>query len=131
MVEARLAQHDATLDLHEAAISLMQGAAEEAGVAFQRYEVQHAQSQTPPPPPVEQRSVQTTELDELPPVWAVWDASRDANLMEAARIRRHRLGLPVEAAAASGSGEARGSSGGRTERARTPRHNLWIRESDL
>ena len=45
MVEARLAQHDATLDLHEAAISFMQGAAEEAGVALQPYEVQHAQSQ--------------------------------------------------------------------------------------
>ena len=127
MVEARLAQHDATLDLHEAAISLMQGAAEEAGVAFQRYEVQHAQSQTPPPPPVEQRSAQTMELDELQPVWAVWDASRDANLMEAARIRRHRLGLPVEAA--SGSGESRGSGSGRVERVRTPRQ--WIRESDL
>ena len=56
MVEARLAQHDATLDLHEAALSLMQGVAEEAASL-------DAQDQTPPPPPVEQRSTQTTELD--------------------------------------------------------------------
>ena len=127
MVEARLAQHDASLDLHEAAISFLQGATQDAEEALRRYE-----EQTPLPPPVEQRSTQTLELDELPPVWAVWDAPRDVNLQEAARVRRLRLGLPAEATAASSSGEAGGSTVLRGNRVRTPRPwNMEIRESDL
>ena len=102
-VEERLNRHDAALDLHEAALAMLHNDPESATTAMERYEVQSRQAQTEPAAPRMHQSSQTAELDELAPIWAVWDMSsgRYPDLEQAHISRRYRLGLRAESTSSS------------------------------
>ena len=70
-MEERLNRHDATLDLHEAALAMLHNDPESATIAMERYDVQSRQAQTELAAPKMHQSSQTAELDELAPIWAV------------------------------------------------------------
>ena len=91
-IEARLAQHDALLDQHEATLELLQNEVEveQAG----RHEVQETSAQTEP-------------LVELEPIYTVWDRAQgraaDPDSFEAEQARRHRRRQGLEASEPSSS----------------------------
>ena len=113
-MEERLNRHDATLDLHEAALAMLHNDPESARSAMERYESATIdrgvmerdetrwdatiEAQTEPAAPRMHQSSQTAELDELAPIWAVWDMSsgRYPDLEQAHISRRRRLGLRAE-----------------------------------
>ena len=108
-MEERLNRHDATLDLHEAALAMLHNDPESARSAMERYESATIamdatiEAQTEPAAPRMHQSSQTAELDELAPIWAVWDMSsgRYPDLEQAHISRRHRLGLRAESTSSS------------------------------
>ena len=108
-MEERLNRHDATLDLHEAALAMLHNDPESARIAMERYESATIamdatiEAQTEPAAPRMHQSSQTAELDELAPIWAVWDMSsgRYPDLEQAHISRRHRLGLRAESTSSS------------------------------
>ena len=113
-VEEGLNRHDAALDLREAALAMLHNDPESARSAMERYESATIdrgvmerdetrwdatiEAQTEPAAPRMHQSSQTAELDELAPIWAVWDMSsgRYPDLEQAHISRRHRLGLRAE-----------------------------------